>query len=322
MGRNRQIAQSRPWLVIQSLVAVGLSTVITLGAAWPAGSPSKQVTPERYVREVCSSLTKWLDTTSPIDEQVVTTIDELREKKLSPVKTKTKVVALLVKATKSTDTLLAATKAGGSPQVPDGTQLAKEHLQGLTDIRNAYKVAAKAAAKLKTTNGAKLYRDLEAVSAAMANKFDNVGMPLESLQSDATLKQLIDADSRCIDVIDAYKVSFEPTGFKPGDCITLTDFRVVNCTDPHDMEVYVDTTYPGGPEAAFPGNSAVNTFADQTCEAAFVSYVGVPLDQSKYTYTSLYPTSETWSAGDREVVCGVSNENDAPLTRPVMGAAA
>jgi hypothetical protein len=94
----------------------------------------------------------------------------------------------------------------------------------------------------------------------------------------------------------------------------------VDCAQPHDAEVTLVTSYPAGSTAPYPGNDALNAFVDQTCEAAFTSYVGVPFDESTYTYASFYPNpGADWNGGDREVVCTVTNEDSTPLTGSLKG---
>ena len=94
----------------------------------------------------------------------------------------------------------------------------------------------------------------------------------------------------------------------------------VDCAQPHDAEVTLVTSYPAGSTAPYPGNDSLNAFVDQTCEAAFTSYVGVPFDESTYTYASFYPNpGADWNGGDREVVCTVTNEDSTPLTGSLKG---
>ncbi|HZP31229.1 MAG TPA: septum formation family protein [Acidimicrobiia bacterium] len=306
-------------LLPRTFVAPALVIALVAGFAHAAGAASKTVTPQRYVRAACGALVTWIGATSPIDEQITTTIDALKEKKSSAAKSKTKVVTLYTKATKASDKLVSTTKAIGVPKLDGGSRLASDHVRTLTEIRGVYDKARKAATKLKATNGTTLYVNLEALNSRTIDEFDTIGMPLETLRSDSTLKPIIDADNRCADVIDAYSSNVEPLDFNQGDCVTLEDYSVVDCAKPHDIEVYVVGSFQDAASVPYPGNSAVNQIADQLCESGFESYVGIPLGQSKYTYYALYPSAETWAAGDRQIVCGVVNQDDSKLTGSVKG---
>jgi hypothetical protein len=303
--------------------SLSLIALIALAAlAFPmtnATAASREVTPQRYIRGVCGALATWVDKTIPIDEEVTSTIDALSTGKLTPAKAKAKVVSLYTSAAKLSDALIATTKATGTPKMSNGATLAKDHLATLTDLRDTYKAAAKAAAKLSTADKTKLYDALTTLDGDTSDKFNTVGMPLEGLQSDATLKPIIDSEPSCAAVVEAYKVSVEPTGFQVGDCVNFTTFATVACTEPHDAEVYVVTSYPADASAPYPGNDVVHTYVDKTCTDAFAPYVGIALDQSKYTYTVIAPDGKTWPQGDREIVCAVSNVSDAQLTGSVRG---
>ena len=305
-----------------ALVGLVLLSAAVLVSQTPiADAATREVTPQRYIRGACAALATWVDKTAAIDEQVTTAADALQAGKVKPKAAQAKVVGLYASATKASDRLVAATKATGTPKLGNGAQLAQDHLATLTDLRDTYKSAGKAAAQLSATDATKLYDGLTALDQQTIDKFDTIGMPLETLQADAALKPIIDANSDCGNVIDAYKASVEPTGFAPGDCVDLTTYKVVDCTTPHDGEVYVTTTYPAAADAAFPGNDTVNATVDKLCTDGFAAYVGTSLEQSQYTYTSLVPSADSWAAGDREVVCAVSNQDSSKMTGSVRGTA-
>ena len=110
------------------------------------------------------------------------------------------------------------------------------------------------------------------------------------------------------------------TAIVVGDCVDGSD--VVDCAAPHDFEVYLVTSHPAAADEPFPGNSTLTDYGDQTCSPPFEGYVGVPLADSDYTYLWLAPDAEYWEAGDREVVCGVTNVADEKLTGSLKGSAA
>jgi hypothetical protein len=111
-----------------------------------------------------------------------------------------------------------------------------------------------------------------------------------------------------------------------GDCVrddTLGDegqvetVDVVPCGQPHDLEVYVNVTMPGDD---FPGDQAIERFAEQSCVAHFKDYVGVPLRDSEFDYYSYLPSEGSWNDGDRVVTCGVVDPDLKTLTGSARGA--
>ena len=294
-------------------------TLVGIGTAMPAAATANEVTPQRYIRGVCGALSAWIDKTLPVDAEFSTAIDALQVKKLSALTAKAKVVALYATGTRESDKLVVSTDSSGVPNMRNGWQLKRAHARGLTEIRDVYRNAGQAAAKLSTSDTAALYDALEELNARTNGRFQQIGMPLDGLRADATLHGVISAEKSCAPVIAAYRVSVDPTGFKVGDCVNYSDFGVVGCNQPHDAEVYVATTYPRPVGTLFPGSDAMNTYVDQACTEAFGPYVGMPIMASKYTFSYIAPDAKAWAAGDREIICGVSNQDDYPLTGSAKG---
>jgi Septum formation len=97
---------------------------------------------------------------------------------------------------------------------------------------------------------------------------------------------------------------------KVGDCLAdsaprgeeVSSVQSVPCSQPHSEEIYAAVTLP---EADFPGTEAMDAQADELCTAEFESFVGLPYEESVLYLTYLTPTRQSWSEGDREVVCSV-----------------
>lgn len=113
-----------------------------------------------------------------------------------------------------------------------------------------------------------------------------------------------------------------------GDCIELPAgtattelLRVdkVDCAVAHDLEIYAVVVHPAGPGEPFPGLDAVIAFADNECVARFAGFVGTSFDVSALDVFYLYPQEQSWSLGDREVVCGISTVDGSPLVGSVEG---
>lgn len=113
------------------------------------------------------------------------------------------------------------------------------------------------------------------------------------------------------------EISF--ASLRVGDCFELTDpsdpgtagVRAVPCADEHVYEVFFVGNMPDG---AFPGDTAVLTFANDNCVPAFEAYVGVPFEQSIWYASPVGPNENSWSEGDRHVTCQLHNQTETPVT--------
>lgn len=113
-----------------------------------------------------------------------------------------------------------------------------------------------------------------------------------------------------------------------GDCLEdplggqtegeVAEVQVVVCSEPHDSEVYALFDTPEGPDAEYPGDDAVNAVAEDGCLERFEGYVGQTYENSALFITTISPRSQTWSMGDREVVC-LAYDPEEQLTGSVQG---
>ncbi|MEM9131409.1 MAG: septum formation family protein [Actinomycetota bacterium] len=111
-----------------------------------------------------------------------------------------------------------------------------------------------------------------------------------------------------------------------GDCFGATDdgliatVDAVPCTEPHQSEVYATFTLAYGEDDAFPGQTVVDTAADDGCYERFDDFVGRDYESSIYGYGSLTPTVESWNGlDDREVLCVIGNYDESPKTGSAGG---
>jgi len=118
------------------------------------------------------------------------------------------------------------------------------------------------------------------------------------------------------DITDAFKDDTVVEGdgdaqdiftIKVGDCIndsaageSVTTVPTVDCAEPHDSEAYKSIVLD---EGDFPGDTEIQTQADDGCAAAFEDFIGVSYDESIVNLNYYYPTAETWETGDREILC-------------------
>ena len=119
------------------------------------------------------------------------------------------------------------------------------------------------------------------------------------------------------EVVDSGSVSaFE---IKVGDCLTDTfgagdstfsETNAVPCNEPHAFEAY-HSEYLSGDN--FPAD--INTLADDICYYAFPDFVGVTVEETDLSYSSLLPTQNSWDQkSDREVTCLVGMYDGSEVT--------
>jgi hypothetical protein len=302
---------------VRSIAATTAIAVALVVVALPhgAGAADATTTPTRYVRQVCAALNNWNNTSD--DDSAL--LKALNSDKKSPRSARQAIAALYAVNAKATDQLITATEAIGIPRLANGQQLASDYVKTLGDIRAVYTTAQKAVTHAPATNKTALANAVGAIDSNLSNQLSSIGDPLTALSTDSTLASAIQGDSGCGDVIAGYK-SATSSGLKVGDCAT-SDEKKVACTQSHDEEVTLVTSYPASSTAPFPGNDAIQSFVDQNCAPAFSAYVGISADQStSYTYGSFSPNSGAdWNSDDREIVCTVTNQDNTPITGSVKG---
>lgn len=84
----------------------------------------------------------------------------------------------------------------------------------------------------------------------------------------------------------------------------------------HDNEVIANQDLTGD---QYPGAEQVDNRAVQICYDNFSDYVGIAYEDSIYDIGWLYPTEETWAAGDREVICFGYRVDLAKITGSING---
>lgn len=110
-----------------------------------------------------------------------------------------------------------------------------------------------------------------------------------------------------------------------GQCISssiaedeVSTVPVVACTEPHSGEIYA---LPQLPDGEFPGDQAVQDSGNTLCLGQeFQNYIGIAPEQSTLGVNILFPTTETWADGDREIVC-IVRDGEAETTGSLRGAA-
>ncbi|WP_051209374.1 septum formation family protein [Propionicicella superfundia] len=93
-----------------------------------------------------------------------------------------------------------------------------------------------------------------------------------------------------------------------GDCVgdldegSVEDVQLIPCGQEHHWEAFATKDLSGD---AYPGATQIQEEAGVFCGDEFEKFVGIAVQESTYDAPYLYPTSETWAAGDREILCFV-----------------
>jgi len=110
-----------------------------------------------------------------------------------------------------------------------------------------------------------------------------------------------------------------------GDCTVesedsgeFADTEVINCTEPHDNEIYAASFVPDGD---FPGEATIDLQARADCFDEFARFIGADYEDSIYGASWYYPTEGSWAEGDREILCLVYQRDGEQVTGSLAGAA-
>ncbi|EAR24324.1 hypothetical protein A20C1_00515 [marine actinobacterium PHSC20C1] len=94
--------------------------------------------------------------------------------------------------------------------------------------------------------------------------------------------------------------------------------KTVDCTEPHDSEIYSVSYLP---EGDYPESAAIDAQAEKDCLAAFGPFIGAEWEDSIYDITWYFPTEGSWSDGDREILCLVYDGQLEQITGSLAGVA-
>ena len=118
----------------------------------------------------------------------------------------------------------------------------------------------------------------------------------------------------------------------PGTCINAAStlgpevktIPTVDCNIAHTHEIFAVESYveqvPGQPDKAtdlFPGQEALDAFAERRCIEKFELYVDVSAFDSTLTFSWLTPTLSSWngSSKDRSMICVLGMFDGSTLDR-------
>ena len=111
-----------------------------------------------------------------------------------------------------------------------------------------------------------------------------------------------------------------------GQCINVptsgevSTAEVVECSEPHDAEVFALPQHPPAPTSPFPGTTEIGQFAKHGVPGGLRAVRRHRLPELRAVFSALQPTQETWDqADDREVACLLVGENGAQSDREQAG---
>jgi hypothetical protein len=132
------------------------------------------------------------------------------------------------------------------------------------------------------------------------------------------------------EITDAGDLSVQD--LRVGDCFELSgdlttvdqaevgSVRAIPCEEPHVYEVYVVSEYPAN-ETPSAIDEPYSDWELAQCLDGFEAYVGIDFDSSRWYFSTLTPTDESWDQGDRAIQCFLHNENETSVTGSAQGTA-
>jgi len=105
-----------------------------------------------------------------------------------------------------------------------------------------------------------------------------------------------------------------PNGLTDDSPDLVSELRAIDCAEPHYGQVFFRGTLPSG---NYPGDSAVRSAVDQACTAQ-ANRVVLGADDPDGYLQYLFPTEETWNAGDQGYTCLVTASGEARFVGSVV----
>ncbi len=93
--------------------------------------------------------------------------------------------------------------------------------------------------------------------------------------------------------------------FNQVDETIVEEVEVIDCESLHDYEIYGVANHPAADGEPWVGEEEMQSFVDAECVERFEPFVDMNYEDSDLYIYYLAPTEETWSQGDREVLCSL-----------------
>lgn len=311
------------------VACVGGFALGTLGST-EAGAQDRTVSPDRWVREICSGWSDYADEDLDSAAAIEDLLGDLEAGEVKPKKARERLLRVQRDRVKAIDQVVRVVQKSHVPSVENGPAIRQAYLDTVNDYRAVLTRQLAAYRQLTATSHSELFA---AVQEAETRQYDDIATigydPLEELKTAPVLATAIDNAPACSDVAEWLDLSGF-SDFAVGQCFTLTgnatpesfrlgDTEEVDCGAPHLLEVFVQTQHDAPVGAPYPGDEALGTIADRHCIDAFAGYVGSDVDSSSFSYWVFYPNGQSWKANDREILCFLAPSDSAPTTGPAQG---
>ena len=122
---------------------------------------------------------------------------------------------------------------------------------------------------------------------------------------------------------------------KAGDCLDIPadaqigDLPTLDCTKPHDAEVFVAATMPSAPTpgdssgasaakpAPYPGADGIAGWVNTNCDGATLQAFLGPGAPTNLVVGYFFPSADAWDKGERHVTCYLHTPDGSKLTAPL-----
>jgi Septum formation len=301
----------------------------TIGSA-AAGARDKPVPPERWVRGVCSSWSDYADDDIIAARAVEGILNNLKSGELKPKKARERLVRLQRTRVDGIDRVVRAVQKSDVPTLENGAAIRQAYLDTVKEYRTVETQKLAQYRKLETGSAEEVRVAVQEAETRRADDIRTIGYdPLEELKAAPVLATAIDGAATCQEVADWLDLS-GLSDVAVGQCMTLggnatlESFRLVDtdnvdCAEPHVLEVFLQTQHPAAVGEPYPGDPALQAFAEEQCTGAFAGYVGRDFDSSSLDAYWTYPDDQGWKANDRELLCMVALPGGGPVTGSARG---
>jgi hypothetical protein len=108
----------------------------------------------------------------------------------------------------------------------------------------------------------------------------------------------------------------EPGAPSPNETAEISSVDATPCSEPHDFEVFHTFELT---TVELPSEADLTSEAGDRCLEAFEPYVGSSYEESELDIYFMWPSPESWGAGDRTVLCSLVKMDGTKLVDSAAG---
>jgi hypothetical protein len=134
---------------------------------------------------------------------------------------------------------------------------------------------------------------------------------------------LVIASAALVAIVAALQLGTErPDVLRVGDCYdrafgTVDSITRRSCTEPHDEQMIVALTIPGGPSDPYPGEDGFTRFTMTVPLEQLQSYLRDDVDPAGLSIGAQFPSQGSWEVGDRLAMVSARSALNKKLTSDV-----